>query len=50
MRTLARAAASSLVLLCIALALVLYMGSRTISSDIAKREAAAAHIATAEAS
>jgi len=35
--------------LCIALAFVLYMGSRTIIADIAKREAAA-HVATANAS
>jgi len=35
--------------LCTALAFVLYMGSRTISSDIAKRESVA-HVVTAEAS
>ena len=35
--------------LCTALAFVLYMGSRTITSDIAKREAAA-HVVTADAS
>ena len=35
--------------LCVALAFVLYMGSRTIASDMAKREAVA-HAITAEAS
>jgi MFS family permease len=35
--------------LCTALAFVLYMGSRTIRADIAKRESVA-HVATAEAS
>jgi MFS family permease len=35
--------------LCVALAFVLYRGSRTIAADIAKRESAA-HVVTAEAS
>ncbi|MGB7612538.1 MAG: hypothetical protein WBL56_08280, partial [Candidatus Acidiferrum sp.] len=35
--------------LCVALAFVLYMGSRTIVADIARREAAA-HAVTADAS
>jgi len=35
--------------LCLALAFVLYMGSRTIIADMAKREAAA-HVVTADAS
>jgi MFS family permease len=36
-------------ILCTALAFVLYMGSRTIIADIAKRESAA-HVVTADAS